>query len=92
MDKCAKCDSKALPGAETYTGKPACYYHEDKISYLERVGRDKMPKLTQICARCGEYVAEKDVTSNGDDWRREFVHVNEYGATLYREHAVVLTR
>ena len=41
MTTCAKCDLEAIPGAETYLGKPACYYHEDLISWQERTEREK---------------------------------------------------
>lgn len=37
---CAKCGSDKVVG-ETWLGRPACYYHEDKESYLERMAAEK---------------------------------------------------
>lgn len=44
---------------------------------------------TRFCAKCGEYVTEKDTTSNGDKWTRKLVHISGDGVTIYRNHAAV---
>lgn len=41
--KCVRCGSDKVVG-ETITGRPACYYHEDKLSYLERMEAEKAAK------------------------------------------------
>lgn len=39
---CVRCGLKAI--GETIAGRPACYYHEDKFSYLERMEKEKVAR------------------------------------------------
>lgn len=48
-----------------------------------------MTRPTRYCTKCGEYVTEKDVTSDGDHWRIELVHISADGATIYRGHKAI---
>lgn len=49
-----------------------------------------MSRPTTYCATCGEYVAKKTVTYNGDTWKLRWVHVSETGATIDRRHSAIM--